>query len=370
MGIKPMSHLPRLSAGEMVELLGKSYLALIRSGRPFASFPATMLWGPPGVGKSQGVRQIADYLHKETGKPVHITDVRLLLFNPVDLRGIPTVNKDRTRSIWLKPEIFDMDESPDVINILFLDEITAAPASVQAAAYQITLDRRIGEHPLPANCLVILAGNRASDRSVGGNMPKALANRLIHFEIEADFDAFFAWALEHHLDQRILGYLSFDKEALMAFSPDDDSKAFATPRSWEMVSNILTNIEPDLSKARPLIEGLISKGQANKFITYCRVYRKLPKITDIFGGKGNFAPKEVDALYALVGALTSHAYAHQGDLEGIANSIEYADDYLPPDFSFLLIDNYKRFGKEFQNRISGLESYRKWAMHKGNLLNG
>lgn len=118
-----------------------------------------MLWGPPGVGKSQGVRQIAEHITEETGKSVAINDVHLLLFNPVDLRGIPTANADKTLAVWLKPKIFQMDESTDTVNILFLDEISAAPPSVQAAAYQITLDRSIGEHRLPDNCIVIAAGN-------------------------------------------------------------------------------------------------------------------------------------------------------------------------------------------------------------------
>ena len=148
-----------------------------------------MLWGPPGVGKSQGVREIAYEIEKRTGREVRITDVRLLLFNPVDLRGIPTANEDKTLAIWLKPQIFQMDASEEVVNILFLDEITAAPTSVQAAAYQITLDRTVGEHKLPANCIVIAAGNRVTDRSVSYNMPKALANRLCHFEIKEDPNA-------------------------------------------------------------------------------------------------------------------------------------------------------------------------------------
>lgn len=121
-----------------------AYSKLINTGLSLKKFPSVMLWGSPGVDKSQGVRQIADDISACTGKRVEVTDVRLLLFNPVDLRGIPTSNADKTLAVWLKPKIFQMDESSDVINILFLDEISAAPQSVQAAAYQITLDRQVG----------------------------------------------------------------------------------------------------------------------------------------------------------------------------------------------------------------------------------
>ncbi len=160
------TNLTLLNVNQIVSLLSRAYIKLIKNGTPLKSFPSVMLWGPPGIGKSQGVREIAGNIQAKTGKKVSITDVRLLLFNPVDLRGIPTANADKTLSVWLKPQIFQMDESEDVINILFLDEITAAPQSVQAAAYQITLDRVIGEHKLPENCIVIAAGNRVTDKSV------------------------------------------------------------------------------------------------------------------------------------------------------------------------------------------------------------
>ena len=84
-----------LNVNQMIDLLSTAYISLIHNGTPFSAFPSVMLWGPPGVGKSQGVRQIAERITAETGRTVAITDVRLLLFNPVDLRGIPTANACR-----------------------------------------------------------------------------------------------------------------------------------------------------------------------------------------------------------------------------------------------------------------------------------
>lgn len=150
----------QLNVKDMVSMLSHSYSSVIAGGASLKDFPSIMLWGPPGVGKSQGIKQVAQRIQANTGKKVVLTDVRLLLFNPVDLRGIPTANEDKTLAVWLKPRIFQMDDSPDIVNILFLDEISAAPQSVQAAAYQITLDRTVGEHKLPDNCIVIAAGNR------------------------------------------------------------------------------------------------------------------------------------------------------------------------------------------------------------------
>ena len=220
-----------INVNQMVTLLAKSYTSLIETGTPLKAFPSVMLWGPPGVGKSQGVREIAALLRKRTKKRVEITDVRLLLFNPVDLRGIPTANEDKTLAVWLKPKILQMNESSDVINILFLDEISAAPQSVQADAYQITLDRTVGEHKLPDNCIVMAAGNRVTDKSVAYNMPKALANRLCHLEIKGDPDAWHDWAVSHSLHPYVVGYLEYNPVALMRFDPSSTDLAFPTPRA-------------------------------------------------------------------------------------------------------------------------------------------
>ena len=130
-----MTNIPSMNVGKMVEKLSSAYCAIIQNNYPIKTMPSVMLWGPPGVGKSQAVRQIAKEIGDRTGKRVNVTDVRLLLFNPIDLRGIPTANADKTLAVWLKPQIFQMDARDDIVNILFLDEISSAPQSVQAAAY-------------------------------------------------------------------------------------------------------------------------------------------------------------------------------------------------------------------------------------------
>ena len=135
------NNIPTMDVEGIIEKLSSAYSKIINNNVNIKTFPSVMLWGAPGVGKSQAVRQIAKEIELQTGKKAVVTDVRLLLFNPIDLRGIPTSNADKTLAVWLKPQIFQMDESEKIVNVLFLDEISAAPQSVQAAAYQITLDR-------------------------------------------------------------------------------------------------------------------------------------------------------------------------------------------------------------------------------------
>ena len=248
-----MTNIPSMNVSRIIDTLRDAYCAIIKAGQPVKLLPSVMLWGPPGVGKSQAIRQLAKEIERETGKKAYVTDVRLLLFNPIDLRGIPTANADKTLAIWLKPQIFQMDPGEDVVNILFLDEISAAPQSVQAAAYQITLDRVVGEHKLPDNCIVIAAGNRTTDKSVAFKMPKALANRLLHIEVEGSFKAWKQWAISSGIHPKVLGFLTFRQNYLMKFDATKEELAFATPRSWEMVSNILNFVSDDVDKMLPLM---------------------------------------------------------------------------------------------------------------------
>ena len=328
-----------------------------------------MLWGAPGVGKSQAVRQIAREIEGETGKRVEVTDVRLLLFNPIDLRGIPTANADKTLAVWLKPQIFQMDDSNDVINILFLDEISAAPQSVQAAAYQITLDRVVGEHKLPENCIVIAAGNRTTDKSVSFKMPKALANRLLHIEVEGNFKSWKEWAIQNGINQKIIGFLSFRQNYLMGFDASNEDLAFATPRSWEMVSNLLNNVSDDIDEMFSLISGLVGAGVAVEFRTWSKIYNQLPDIKDIFSGKMPPVPESTDVLYALSSAMVSYAREHKNDITAITNSIKFADK-LPPDYSAMLLKDYIYIEKGYKEKLLKIPEFSKWMASKGKLLNG
>ncbi|MGN1086412.1 MAG: ATP-binding protein [Porcipelethomonas sp.] len=362
-------NIPSMTVGKIADRLSHAYSTVINSGLPVKTMPSVMLWGPPGVGKSQAVRQIASEIESSTGKKVCVKDVRLLLFNPIDLRGIPTSNADKTLAVWLKPEIFQMDPGEDTVNILFLDEISAAPQSVQAAAYQITLDRVVGEHRLPDNCIVIAAGNRTTDKSVAFKMPKALANRLMHIEVEGSFNSWKEWAVKTGINEKVVGFLSFRQNYLMGFDSASDDLAFPTPRSWEMVSNILNRIDNDVDKMYPLIAGIIGTGAAVEFRTWAKVYTTLPSIEDIFDGKIPPMPQNTDAMYALTASMTSYARDHRDEPDRIANSIRYAD-LMPPDFSAVLMKGYMSIDKSFKERLMSIPEFARWLQSKGSMMNG
>ena len=352
----------QLTVSQAVETLSKSYTTLIKGNIPLRNFPSVMLWGPPGVGKSQGVRQIAECIRNDTGKDVRVTDVRLLLFNPVDLRGIPTSNAERTLAVWLRPKIFDMDASDTIINILFLDEITAAPQSVQAAAYQITLDRTVGEHRLPDNCIVIAAGNRITDRSVAFNMPKALANRLCHIEVKGEAQGWHNWALSANIHPLVTSYLDYNSSSLTMFDPAEDNLAFPTPRSWEMVSRILSNVSDNITQVYPLIAGCIGTNTAGAFRTWCEVYRNVPGMDKVFSGNYKNVPNRPELLYATVAAMVTYA-RNEATLREIENSVEYAC-MLPVEFRFRLFSDYYHI-RSLREKLKKNKVFSQWVeFHK------
>ena len=361
--------MPILSVEKTISQLSNMYSQVVYKGLSPKVLPSVMLWGPPGVGKSQAIRQIAKEIQKNTGKETRITDVRLLLFNPIDLRGIPTANADKTLAIWLKPQIFQMDPREDLINILFLDEISAAPQSVQAAAYQITLDRVVGEHKLPDNCIVIAAGNRVTDKSVSFKMPKALANRLLHIEVEGSFSSWEQWAIRAGIHPKVLGFLSFNANHLFGFDSKVDDLAFATPRSWEMVSNLLNNVNEDEEEIFSLISGLIGRATAYEFRSWCKNYYQLPNVQRIFEGKCEPVPKEVDAIYSIVTSMCRYAKENKNNVEQIANSLEYAMQ-LPADFASLLLERYEAIEEGYCKILMQIPSYMDLAKKYGGDRNG
>ena len=363
------SNIPTMDVESLVKQISEAYCTVIEKGLPIRTIPSVMLWGPPGVGKSQAVQQIAGEIQKRTGKNVQVTDVRLILFSPIDLRGIPTSNADKTLAVWLKPKIFQMDESEDVVNVLFLDEISAAPQSVQACAYQITLDRVIGEHKLPENCIVIGAGNRITDKSVAFKMPKALPNRLMHFEVEDSFSSWKKWAVRAGINSKVLGFLSFQPSYLMAGDAHRDNLAFATPRTWEMVSNVLNAIGDDVEQVYDLVAGLVGTAMAIEFRTWSKVYRELPDIKDIFDGGMPPLPGNTDALYALTAAMTEYARRHREEVKRIANSIRYAQR-MPADFAAVLMKNYMYLHDGYREKLIHIPEFRRWLETKGGLIRG
>ena len=269
----------------------RSLLKAFKHKRPL------FLWGPPGIGKSELVADIA----KELGG--YMIDLRLGQMEPTDIRGIPFYNKEVGKMDWAEPIDLPDEElaSQYPIVILFLDEMNSSAPSVQAAAYQLILNRRIGKYKLPENVVMVAAGNRESDKGVTYRMPTPLANRFIHQEMKVDFASWQDWAVTHNIHKDIIGYLGSNKQDLNDFDPKSASRAFATPRSWSFVSEILSDDDSDEETITNLISGTIGEGLAIKFNGHRKISGRMPKPEDILTGKvTTLDVKEVSAMYSLV----------------------------------------------------------------------
>ena len=269
----------------------KSILQAFRVKRPI------FLWGPPGIGKSELVEGIT----RELGG--YMIDLRLGQMEPTDIRGIPFYNKDTGKMDWAEPVDLPSEElaSQYPVVVLFMDELNSAPPSVQAAAYQLILNRCIGKYKLPDNVVMIAAGNRESDKGVTYRMPTPLANRFIHQEMKVDFGSYQEWAVQNKIHKDVVGYLSFAKQDLYDFDAKSASRAFATPRSWTFVSQLLSDDSVDDETLTNLIAGTVGEGLAVKFMAHRKVASKMPNPVDILKGKvKDLQVKEVSAMYSLV----------------------------------------------------------------------
>ncbi|MEA3353458.1 MAG: MoxR family ATPase [Campylobacterota bacterium] len=290
------------------------------------------IWGNPGVGKSSLVSQIAQ------NKDMNFIDLRLSLLDPTDLRGIPFFEKDEKKAVWAKPEFLPDTNSHDY-GILFLDEINSAPPTIQAAAYQLILDRKIGEYTLPVNYSIVAAGNYESDRGVTYRMPTPLANRFVHLNFDLDFDSWKLWAYETLLDKRIISYLSYKPSDLFMFDPKSSQKSFATPRSWKFVDDILKS-SLDTKLLENVIGGAVGKETAQEFVNYCKIMDELPNIEDILNGKSVEIPQRNSALYALTTGIV-YALKENFTTDNLTNTLRFSLE-LNGEFAVMLIRDLQK----------------------------
>lgn len=279
-----------------------------------------MIWGQPGVGKSSIIRQLAASLG------IDMVDMRLSLLDPTALMGFPY--RDGHKMHFAPSAMLPTD--PDSKGILMLDEINSAPPAVQAAAYQLILDRKIGEYSLPDGWAIVAAGNRETDRGVTFSMPAPLANRFIHIEeFDVNFEDWRTWAMETNLRVEVINFINFKPDMLNKF--DSTSKVFPTPRTWEFVSDIL-NSNADASTERALVTGAIGAGAATEFMAFLKIYRNLPDPDMvILNPEKADVPTDLATLYALCGALSVRASE-----ANIAQILIYAAR-MKPEFQMLLI---------------------------------
>lgn len=296
-----------------------------------------MLWGPPGVGKSQVVAQIG------ARHQVRVIDIRLSQMEPSDLRGIPFRTGEHVE--WATPAIL-----PDAVRhgeqgILFLDEITSAPPSVSAAAYQLILDRRLGEYEVPDGWAIFAAGNRQGDRGVTYTMPAPLANRFSHFEFETNLDDWVAWAYANGIDERVIGFLRFRPELLFDFDPAHNPVAFPSPRSWEFAHRGLQKFGNQPALLQGTLQACVGPAAGVEIHAFVNSLEQMPDLDGIVEGTETAVPQEIDLQYAVAAALVGRAIrAKEGPDTNrvIGNILRYARNFPQREMGVMLVSDMHR----------------------------
>ncbi len=312
-----------------------------------------MLWGPPGVGKSQIVMQIGQR-HE-----LPVIDIRLSQMEPSDLRGIPFKQGDKVE--WAVPSILPDATAHGEAGILFLDEINSAAPSVSAAAYQLILDRRLGKFQVPDGWAIFAAGNRQGDRGVTYAMPAPLANRFSHYEIELNLDDWVAWAYRHTIDERIIGFLRFRPELLFDFDPAHNPAAFPSPRSWEFAHRALQKFidYPDLLLGS--LQACVGQAAGIECHAFIESLDQMPDLDLILSGEDLKAPQEIDLQYAVASALVGRAIRAQGsdDAAGIYGHIlNYAGCFPQREMGVMLVSDMHR---AIGNDLFEVAEFADWA---------
>jgi len=301
-----------------------------------------MLWGPPGVGKSQMIAQVAD------NHNVQVIDIRLSQMEPTDLRGIPFRVDDTVD--WAIPAILPDVERHGEKGILFLDEITSAAPTVSAAAYQLILDRRLGEYKVPDGWAIFAAGNRQGDRGVTYTMPAPLANRFSHFEVDTHLDDWVAWAYDHNIDERVIAFLRFRPELLFDFDPAHNPVAFPSPRSWEFAHRGLHKFGDHPELLLGTLQACVGPAAGIELKAFVDNLDNMPDIDAILRGEDINVPKEIDLQYAVAAALVGRAIrAKKEDTreQTWGHILDYARSFPQREMGVMLVsDMHRAVGEE------------------------
>lgn len=323
-----------------------------------ASYPIRQplfIWGPPGVGKSDSVKAAAAALK------VELIDLRLPLLEPVDLRGLPVVSNGKAK--WSIPSFLPTTGK----GILFLDEMVQAAPSMQAAASQLVLDRKIGEYKLPDGWHVVAAGNRMSDRASTNSMPTHIANRFVHINAEVHVESWIAWALTHDIDIRVVAFIKWRSMLLHQFEPQAKVLAFPSPRSWAFVSNLLS-AKTDRALLTDFVRGSVGDGAASEFMGFLNVFDKLPSIDAILlNPKTVPIPSDMAVLYAVVTTLSAKATADNiGRIVTFFNRL--TDEAQRPEFSVLAMKEITARDASGSGRIVNTKGFMEWASKHSNMV--
>ena len=288
----------KVTGEELEKLLKMQLKALTANPQLAKTLPPLMVWGAPGLGKSSILQDVA----RELG--IGFIDVRLAQREPVDIRGLPVPGPDGVK--WLVASEWPRD--PNSRGIILFDEITAADRSLQVAAYEFILDRRLGElYKVPDGWYICAAGNRTEDRAVSTTMSSALANRFLHVEMQEDVESWIAWARTHEIHPSVMGFIRYRPGYLFKQEGENLERGWPTPRAWERVSRMIDvfGLE-DMSLLRKVVYGLVGNRAGVEFMEFHKINETFDDVLEMMRDPERpvKVPDAADRKYAFCAAMT------------------------------------------------------------------
>lgn len=321
------------SSDEIFNIIETSAATLMNHPELAGSLPAIMLRGAPGVGKSSIVKAVADKLG------IGFIDVRLAQMERVDFAGLPSINNGMTE--WNVPSFWPRDQKSK--GIILLDEITSAPSDCQVAAYSVVLDRRIpnSNYVLPNGWLIVAAGNRTCDRAVVKTMSSALANRFVHFEVEANVEDWVKWATYNGINPSVIGFVNYRPNLLFKMEGQNLEQGWPSPRSWERVSNCISMFNGDTNIMRKVVYGLIGNSVGIEFMEFFKMSAEFDSILEVMTNDSIpfELPDKADKRYAISSAVIYHLWngKTEEDEEKRINGFYKILMKMPNDFAAMMV---------------------------------
>lgn len=323
-----------ITINELEEVIKTNCKMIIANPGLSKTIPPILIHSSPGLGKSSVVRQVADELG------IGFVDVRLAEIESVDIRGLPSVDKEKGVMKWNAPDFWPRD--PMSKGIIFLDELTSCDKSCQVAAYELILDRKIGDfYKVPNGWYIVSAGNLTTDRAVATTMSSALSNRFMHFELEVNPTQWNKWAVVNDIHPAVTGYIQYKPSSLFNMEKENLERGWPSPRAWERVSQMVKIYGENEKLLRKVVYGLVGPSKGVEFMEFFRINKKFDNILDMMRGKIKInIPEANDQLYALCASLIYHVWRGEDDkdaklrLDGFFNIVEQ----LRPEFIMMTIN--------------------------------
>ncbi len=279
--------LPSVTVEELREIVKRQFLSGMK--RPIFAL------GKGGIGKTESIGQLAT---EELG--IGFVDIRLLLYSETDLKGIPYVNQAHSHTIWLQNDILPRVDRDGEEGILLLDEVTSCSKSVRTATYQLLNEGCLGEYRLPSGWQVVCLGNGEEDGGQFSGLEGNFANRCGVFQVVADLDAWKSWALSTKVHPFVLAYLTWCPQHLHTYDPEKEEFVFASPRSWQAVSDILFLFDHNDPLTMAQIQSNVGTAVGRSFLAFCKMEDSRDLVTEIFQGKPLPPPASREALLILL----------------------------------------------------------------------